>query len=100
MSQLQLREMIFCSNSREQEEGQGSPISGFLGHGVRTGLPNSVNRDIDWNYLMEIRATQHQKRVDKPGKMSNWKQFDRLAKLFCDYYFVIYDVSMFRYVVL
>ena len=47
VSQLQLGEMIFCSSSREQEEGQGSPISRFLGHGVRTGLPKSVNRHID-----------------------------------------------------
>ena len=70
LSQLQLREMIFCSNSREQEEGQGSPISRFLGHGVRTGLPNSVDRNLDWNHLMEIRAAQHQKRVEKPGKTS------------------------------
>ena len=70
LSQLQLREMIFCSNSREQEEGQGSPISRFLGHGVRTGLPNSVDSNLDWNYLMEIRAAQHQKRVDRPGKIS------------------------------
>ena len=75
VSQLQLREMIFCANSREQEEGQGSPISRFLGHGARTNLPNSVNRHIDWNHLMEIRAAQHQKRVDKPGKTSK-VQFD------------------------
>ena len=75
VSQLQLRELIFCANSREQEEGQGSPISRFLGHGVRTNLPNSVNRNVDWNYLMSIRASQHQKRVDKPGRISK-VQFD------------------------
>ena len=43
-------------------------MSRFLGHGVRTGLPNSVDRNINWAHLMEIRAEQHQKRVDKPGK--------------------------------
>jgi hypothetical protein len=40
----------------------------FLGHGIRTGLPNSVDRNMDWNHLMDIRAAAHQKRVDKPGK--------------------------------
>ena len=68
LTQLQLREMIFCSNSREQEGGQGSPMGRFLGHGIRTGLPNSVDRNMDWNHLMDIRAAAHQKRVDKPGK--------------------------------
>ena len=68
LTQLQLREMIFCSNSREQEGGQGSPMSRFLGHGIRTGLPNSVDRNINWTHLMDIRAKQHQRRVDKPGK--------------------------------
>ena len=70
LSQLQLREMIFCSNSREQEGGQGSPMSRFLGHGVKTGLPNSVDHNLDWNHLSEIRAAQHQKWVEKPGKTS------------------------------
>ena len=68
INQLQLREMIFCSNSREQEGGQGSPLSRFLGHGVRTGLPNSLDRNLNWNHMMSIRAEQHQRRVDKPGK--------------------------------
>ena len=68
LTQLQLRERVFCTNSREQEGGQGSPVSRFLGHGVRTGLPNSVDRNLNWAHLMEIRAQQHQKRVDKPGK--------------------------------
>ena len=70
LTQLQLREMIFCSNSREQEGGQGSPMGRFLGHGIWTGLPNSVDRNMDWNHLMDIRAAAHQKRVDKPGKTS------------------------------
>jgi hypothetical protein len=68
INQLQLREMIFCSNSREQEGGQGSPLSRFLGHGVRTGLPNSLDRNLNWNHMMSIRAEQHQRRVEKPGK--------------------------------
>ena len=45
-------------------------MSRFLGHGVRTGLPNSVDRNLDWNHLMEIRAVQNQKTVEKPGKTS------------------------------
>lgn len=68
VSQLQLRELVFCANAREQEEGQGSPISRFLGHGVRSNIPNSVNRNVDWNFLMSIRASQHEKRVNKRKK--------------------------------
>ena len=68
LTQLQLREMLFCSNSREQEWGQGSPMSRFLSHGERTGLPDSVDSNVNWNHLMNIRAEQHQRRVDKPGK--------------------------------
>ena len=56
LTQLQLREMIFCSNSREQEGGQGSPLSRFLGHGIRTGIPNSVYKNINWTHLMDFRA--------------------------------------------
>lgn len=68
MSDLQLRELIFCVNSREQEGGKGSPLSRFLGHGTRSYLPNSLDRNLNWSHLMQIRAEQHQKRVDKPGR--------------------------------
>ena len=70
MSDLQLRELIFCVNSREQEGGKGSPLSRFLGHGTRSYLPNSLDRNINWAHLMQIRAEQHQKRVEKPGRTS------------------------------
>ena len=42
----------------------------FLGHGVRSGIPNSLDRSINWKKLIDIRAAQHHKRVSKPGKSS------------------------------
>ena len=33
---LQLRELMFCVNAREQEGGKGSALSRFLGHGTRS----------------------------------------------------------------
>ena len=70
MSDLQLRELIFCVNSREQDGGKGSPLSRFLGHGTRSYFPNSLDRNVNWAHLMNIRAEQHQKRVDRPGRCS------------------------------
>ena len=67
---LQLKELMFCVNAREQEGGKGSALSRFLGHGTRSYIPNSMDRNLNWSHLMQIRAEQHQKRVDKPGKCS------------------------------
>ena len=47
LSQLQLAEMVFAVNSREQQN-QGSAITRFLGRGVRGALPNSLNRSTNW----------------------------------------------------
>ena len=91
INQLQLREMFFCSNSREQEGGQGSPLGRFLGHGIRTGLPNSLDRNLNWNHMMSICAEQHQCRVEKPGKTNKdqysvWRHQKILSRLM-NYYF-------------
>ena len=70
LTTLQLKEMIFCSNSREQVGGAGSPFSRFMGHGVRGGVPNSFDRSINWENLMKIREDEHDRRVQKPGRKS------------------------------
>ena len=46
----------------------GSPIARFLGRNVRGAIPNSLDRNINWKKMMENRALQHQKRVEKKGK--------------------------------
>ena len=47
-----------------------SPIARFLGRNVRGAIPNSLDRNINWEKMMENRALQHQKRVDKKGRKS------------------------------
>ena len=48
LSQLQVHELVYCINAREQQGGQGSPMARFLGHGVRSSLPNSLDRSYNW----------------------------------------------------
>ena len=48
----------------------GSPIARFLGRNVRGAIPNSLDRHINWEKMMENRALQHQKRVEKKGRKS------------------------------
>merc|ERR1712131_73741 len=47
LSQLMLDEKVFAINSRE-DGVTGSNNSRFLGRGIRSGLPNSLDRFIDW----------------------------------------------------
>ena len=68
LSQLQIHELVYCINCREQGSGMGSPIARFLGRNVRGAIPNSLNRNINWKLMMENRALQHQKRVESKGK--------------------------------
>ena len=71
MNQLQISELLFCLNSKVQPNETRSPIARFLGRDVRcTGLPNSLNRNIKWDFLMENRRKIHQGRVNKKGRMS------------------------------
>ena len=67
MSQLQLAEMVFGLNSRIQPNETGSPISRFYGRDVRDLLPNSLNTNLNWTYLMENPRNVHLKRVAKKG---------------------------------
>ena len=61
ISSLQLKEILFCSNTRLQVNGAGSPLARFLGRDVLSGLPNSLDRSLNWDQLMQIRADEHQK---------------------------------------
>ena len=64
LSQLQIHELVYCINCREQNSGMGSAIARFLGKNCRGAIPNSLDRNINWKLMMENRAQQHQKRVD------------------------------------
>ena len=55
MNQLQLSEMVFALNSRIQSNETGCPISRFFGRDIRTLIPNSLNRGLNWEILMENR---------------------------------------------
>ena len=70
LSELQLHELLYCINAREQQGGACSPLSRFLGRGVRSSIPNSLDRSVNWQKLMDIREAQHEKRVSKPGRCS------------------------------
>ena len=68
LSQLQIHELTYCINCREQGSGMGSPIARCLGRNVRGAIPNSLDRNINWKMMIENRALQHQKRVEKKGR--------------------------------
>ena len=68
MSQLQINECIFAINSRVQPDGCGSPIQRFFQRDVRYGLPNSLDRSVDYRVLMENRRQAHLRRVNRKGR--------------------------------
>jgi len=70
MSQLQLSEMVFALNSRIQPNETGSSISRFFGWDIWDLLPNNLNRNLNWSYLMENRRKVHLKRVARKGRCS------------------------------
>ena len=64
LSQLLLDEQIFAVNSREDGE-TGSNNTRFFGRGVRSGLPNSWDRFVDWQEEIKKRGEIKEKRVRK-----------------------------------
>ena len=73
LSQLQIAEMVFAINSREQQD-QGSAITRFLGRGVRGNLPNSIDRSSNWEENVQTRAEKRQARVNKKGRTVGKKE--------------------------
>ena len=49
-------------------DGCGSPIARFFMPDVRGGLPNSLDRSLDWRSLMENRRQAHLRRVNRKGR--------------------------------
>ena len=62
LSQLQLDEIIFEVNFRE-EPNIGSAMNRFLGRGLKNEISNSVDRSIDGKELIKIRRETIEKRV-------------------------------------
>ena len=48
LSQLQLDELIFEVNSREEQGNKGSALARFMGRGLRNKLLNSVDRSVNF----------------------------------------------------
>ena len=64
LSQLMLDEQVFAINSRE-DGVTGSNNSRFFGRGIRSGLPNSLDRFIDWKEDIRKRGELKEKRFLK-----------------------------------
>ena len=63
MNKLQLSDMVFSLNTSVQPNDTGSPILKFFRRDVRGSLPNSLNRNINWSYLMKNRRNIHQREL-------------------------------------
>ena len=72
LSQLQLDELIFEVNARE-EPNKGSAMARFLGRGLRHKIPNSVDRLPDFKELIEryLRINRETSEVQKPYSLLN-----------------------------
>ena len=82
LSQLMLDEQVFAINAKE-DGITGSNNSRFYGRGVRSGLPNSLDRFIDWKQEVEKRGELKEKRYMKKertvGKLTY--EIDELVRL-------------------
>merc|ERR1711875_3746 len=67
LSQLQLDELIFEVNAREEQGNKGSALARFMGRGLRNKLPNSVDRSVNFKDLIRKRRDEREKRVRKGG---------------------------------
>ena len=73
LSQLQLDELIFEVNAREEQGNKGSALTRFMGRGLRTKLPNSVDRSVNFKDLIKKRKDEREKRVKKGGRTEEKK---------------------------
>ena len=66
LTQLEILEMVFALNSKETDKG--SNLSRFIGRGLRTHIPNSLDRSVNIRELIKERRLAREKRVKKKGK--------------------------------
>ena len=75
LSQLLLDEQIFAVNSLEDGE-TGSNNTRFFGRGVRSGLPNSWDRFVDWQEDIKKRGEIKERRVRKKERTVGKETYD------------------------
>ena len=75
MSDLQVKEMVFSINSRKQPEGVGSPHERFFNRSVRTGLPNSLHREID-SEALNLKRWEIKEKKTKSKERSQQQTFE------------------------
>ena len=63
-----MAELVFAINCRDQGQGQDAAISRFMGRGVKSQIPNSLNRPFEWAWAVENRCLQKLKLFEKKGK--------------------------------
>ena len=61
--------MVFALNSKETDTG--SNLSRFIGRGLRTHIPNSLDRSVNIRKLIKGRRLAREKRVKK---RKEWKK--------------------------
>merc|ERR1712240_553419 len=71
LTQLELSEMVFALNAKESE--MGSNLSRFIGRGLRTHIPNSLDRSVNFRELIKERRLAREKRVRKKQRTEQKK---------------------------
>ena len=61
--------MVFALNSKDTDTG--SNLSRFIGHGLSTHIPNSLDRSVNIRELIKERRLAREKRVKK---RKEWKK--------------------------
>ena len=68
ISKLDLKEIVFQINSNISAEMTGSANDRFLMRSVRSGMPNSINTQLDPQMLINRRIANHEKRIKNENK--------------------------------
>ena len=71
LTQLDINEMVFALNSKETDTG--SNLLRFIGRGLRTHIPNSLDRSVDFKELIKERRLAREKRVQKKERTEEKK---------------------------
>ena len=63
-----LMKVVFAINTVPSQDGSGTPASPFFRRGLRTLLPNSLDREVDRRDLIKKRADKQMKLYLKKGR--------------------------------
>ena len=63
--------MVFALNSKESDTG--SNLSRFIGRGLRTHIPNSLDRSVNFRELIKERRLARERRVRKKERTEEKK---------------------------